>query len=72
VEPAAIEGRDRVILVLPAPVWMDVGEATRSLEAARAAARRGLWEGVREHSVADEQSSSPERTRQFPRPNEAG
>jgi DNA-binding SARP family transcriptional activator len=52
VEPAAIEGRDRVILVLPAPVWMDVGEATRSLEAARAAARRGLWEGVREHSEA--------------------
>jgi pimeloyl-ACP methyl ester carboxylesterase/DNA-binding SARP family transcriptional activator len=52
VEPAAIEGRDRVSLVLPEPVWMDVREATRSLEAARAAARRGLWEGVRKHSDA--------------------
>src|SRR5215207_3740630 len=50
VEPAAIEGRDRVSLVLPDPVWMDVGEATRCLEAARAAARDGLWEGVRNHS----------------------
>ena len=52
VEPAAIEGRDRVILVLPDPVWIDVGEATRCLEAARAAASRGLWEGVRKHSEA--------------------
>jgi DNA-binding SARP family transcriptional activator/tetratricopeptide (TPR) repeat protein len=52
VEPAVIEGRDRVRLVLPDPVWMDVGEATRCLEAARAAARRGLWEGVRKHSEA--------------------
>ncbi len=52
VEPAAIEGRDRVMLVLPDPVWMDVDEATRCLEAARAAARRGLWEGVRKRSEA--------------------
>ena len=52
VEPAAIEGRDRVMLVLPDPVWMDVDEAAPCLEAARAAARRGLWEAVRKHSEA--------------------
>jgi DNA-binding SARP family transcriptional activator/tetratricopeptide (TPR) repeat protein len=52
VEPAAIEGRDRLRLLLPDPVWIDVDEATRRLEAARAAARRALWESVRKHSEA--------------------
>jgi DNA-binding SARP family transcriptional activator/tetratricopeptide (TPR) repeat protein len=52
VAPGAIEGRDRLRLKLPAPVWLDVDQATRSVEAARAAARRGYWEDVREHSEA--------------------
>jgi DNA-binding SARP family transcriptional activator/tetratricopeptide (TPR) repeat protein len=52
VEPAVIEGRDRLRLLLPEPVWLDVDEATRRLEAARAAARRGRWESVRKDSEA--------------------
>jgi DNA-binding SARP family transcriptional activator len=46
VAPAAIEGRDRLRLLLPAPVWLDLDEATRGVEAARTAARRGSWEEV--------------------------
>jgi DNA-binding SARP family transcriptional activator len=34
-EPAAIEGRERLRLVLPEPVWVDVDEAGLALEAAR-------------------------------------
>ncbi|HEY6693978.1 MAG TPA: AAA family ATPase [Solirubrobacteraceae bacterium] len=52
VGPAAIEGRDRLRLLLPDPVWLDMDEASRCLEAARNAARRGLWESVRTHSGA--------------------
>jgi DNA-binding SARP family transcriptional activator/tetratricopeptide (TPR) repeat protein len=52
VAPAAIEGRDRLRLLLPTPVWRDVDEAGQRLDAARAAARRAVWETVREHSEA--------------------
>jgi DNA-binding SARP family transcriptional activator/tetratricopeptide (TPR) repeat protein len=52
VAPAAIEGRDRLRLLLPAPALLDVDQATSSVEAARAAARRGLWDDAREHSEA--------------------
>ncbi len=44
VAPAAIEGRDRLRLLLPAPVWVDLDEATRGVEEARTAGRRGSWE----------------------------
>jgi DNA-binding SARP family transcriptional activator/tetratricopeptide (TPR) repeat protein len=52
VAPAAIDGRDRLRLLLPAPVWVDLDEATRCVEAARTAAKRGLWEVVREDAGA--------------------
>jgi DNA-binding SARP family transcriptional activator/tetratricopeptide (TPR) repeat protein len=48
--PAGLEGRERLRLVLPEPVWLDLDEATGQLEAARDAGRRGLWEEVRGHS----------------------
>jgi DNA-binding SARP family transcriptional activator/tetratricopeptide (TPR) repeat protein len=50
VAPASIEGRDRIRLLLPAPVWSDVDEATRSLESARAAVRGGAWESASEQA----------------------
>jgi DNA-binding SARP family transcriptional activator/tetratricopeptide (TPR) repeat protein len=50
VAPASIEGRDRIRLLLPAPVWSDVDEATRSVESARAAARGGAWASVSEQA----------------------
>jgi DNA-binding SARP family transcriptional activator/tetratricopeptide (TPR) repeat protein len=50
VAPAAIEGRSRIRLLLPAPVWSDVDEATRSVESARAAARGGAWGSVLEQA----------------------
>ena len=50
--PAALEGRERLRLVLPDPVWLDLDEATGRLHKARAAGRRRLWEEVREHSLA--------------------
>jgi DNA-binding SARP family transcriptional activator/tetratricopeptide (TPR) repeat protein len=48
--PAGLEGRERLRLVLPEPVWLDLDEATGGLEAARAAGRRRRWEEVRGHS----------------------
>jgi DNA-binding SARP family transcriptional activator/tetratricopeptide (TPR) repeat protein len=50
--PAALEGRERVRLVLPEPVWVDVEEAEGAVQAARAAARTAAWERVREHAEA--------------------
>ena len=50
--PAALEGRERLRLLLPDPVWLDLDEATGRLDKARAAGRRRLWEVVREHSLA--------------------
>jgi DNA-binding SARP family transcriptional activator/tetratricopeptide (TPR) repeat protein len=46
-EPAELEGRDRVRLVLPEPVSIDVEEAASAIADARAAAERGEWEAVR-------------------------
>jgi DNA-binding SARP family transcriptional activator len=48
--PAAIEGRERLRLLLPDPVWLDLDEATRRVEAARAAGKAARWGDVREHS----------------------
>jgi DNA-binding SARP family transcriptional activator len=50
--PATLEGRERLRLVLPEPVWIDVDEATRAIETARAAARSERWENAREESEA--------------------
>jgi DNA-binding SARP family transcriptional activator/tetratricopeptide (TPR) repeat protein len=48
--PAAIEGRERLRLLLPEPVWLDLDESTRRVEAARAAGKGALWGDMREHS----------------------
>ncbi len=50
--PATIEGRERLRLALPGPVWEDVEETARAVETARAAARGGLWDSAREQSEA--------------------
>ena len=50
--PATLEGRDRLRLSLPGPVWVDVEAAAMAIEAARAAAKDGLWESTREQSEA--------------------
>jgi DNA-binding SARP family transcriptional activator len=50
--PATIEGTERLRLSLPEPVWADVEEATRAVEAARGAAKKGLWERARDESEA--------------------
>jgi DNA-binding SARP family transcriptional activator/tetratricopeptide (TPR) repeat protein len=52
IAPAELEGRDRLRLVLPEPVWTDVGEATAALAAARAAAKAARWATARRHAVA--------------------
>ena len=50
--PAELEGRDRLRLLLPAPVWTDVGAATDALAAARSAARGEQWAPARAHADA--------------------
>jgi DNA-binding SARP family transcriptional activator/tetratricopeptide (TPR) repeat protein len=45
--PAALEGRDRLHLVLPEPVSIDTEEASGSIAEARAAAESGEWDRVR-------------------------
>ena len=45
--PATIEGRDRLRLALPEPVWVDVDQAASELEQAR---RAGSWEAARGHA----------------------
>jgi SARP family transcriptional regulator, regulator of embCAB operon len=52
VAPATLEGRERLRLALPEPVWLDVAEATRAIESARAAAKGAVWESARERSQA--------------------
>jgi DNA-binding SARP family transcriptional activator/tetratricopeptide (TPR) repeat protein len=47
VAPAALEGRERLRLVLPKPVSIDIEEASESIAEARAAAERGEWHQVR-------------------------
>jgi pentatricopeptide repeat protein len=41
--PATLEGRERLRLTLPEPVWLDVEEAVRAVKAARTAATSGEW-----------------------------
>jgi class 3 adenylate cyclase/DNA-binding SARP family transcriptional activator len=50
--PATLEGRQRLRLALPAPVWVDVEEAAQAIEAARAAARNAAWSSALEHAQA--------------------
>jgi DNA-binding SARP family transcriptional activator/tetratricopeptide (TPR) repeat protein len=50
--PGSIEGRERLKLVLPEPVWLDLDEATANVEVARTAAQDGRWDDVREQSDA--------------------
>ena len=42
--PATLEGRERIELVLPEPVWVDLEEAARALADARADAGEADWE----------------------------
>jgi len=49
-EPAALEGRERLRLVLPEPVWTDIDEAARALASARTAARSEQWPPTRRHA----------------------
>jgi DNA-binding SARP family transcriptional activator len=44
--PATLEGRDRIEVVLPEPVWIDIEEAGRLLGEARTAADAGDWAGA--------------------------
>jgi DNA-binding SARP family transcriptional activator/tetratricopeptide (TPR) repeat protein len=48
--PATIDGRDRLRLTLPEPVWVDVEQAAHELEQARRLAAAGSWPAVREHA----------------------
>ena len=50
--PATLEGRQRLRLVLPAPVWVDVEVATRAIETAREAARDVAWGRALEQAQA--------------------
>jgi DNA-binding SARP family transcriptional activator/tetratricopeptide (TPR) repeat protein len=50
--PAELEGRQRIRLVLPEPVWVDADEAAATVEAARLAAKGGSWESVRDQARA--------------------
>jgi DNA-binding SARP family transcriptional activator len=50
--PGRLEGRERLRLVLPEPVWIDVAEASRAVERARVAASRADWADTREHAAA--------------------
>jgi DNA-binding SARP family transcriptional activator/tetratricopeptide (TPR) repeat protein len=50
--PAALEGRERIRLRLPEPVWTDIGEATAALASARTAAKGEDWARVRAHAEA--------------------
>ena len=50
--PATLEGRERIRLTLPEPVWSDVGEATNALASARTAARAEQWAPARRHAEA--------------------
>jgi DNA-binding SARP family transcriptional activator/tetratricopeptide (TPR) repeat protein len=50
--PGTLDGRERIRLRLPEPVWTDVGEATDALASARAAARAEQWTRTRRHAEA--------------------
>jgi DNA-binding SARP family transcriptional activator/exonuclease VII small subunit len=48
--PATLEGRERLQLALPEPVWCDAEEAALAVEAARLAAQGGDWRAASERS----------------------
>ena len=48
--PATLEGRERLRLALPEPVWVDVEAAAHALAEARAAAQERRWAGAREQA----------------------
>ena len=50
--PAELEGRERLRLRLPEPVWTDLGAAADALAAARSAARGEQWAPARAHAQA--------------------
>ena len=50
--PATIEGRDRLRLALPEPVWLDLEQAAQALEDARSHAAGESWETALEHARA--------------------
>lgn len=50
IAPAVLEGRERLRLALPEPVWIDADSADHAVRAARAAARSGAWRRAREHA----------------------
>jgi DNA-binding SARP family transcriptional activator/tetratricopeptide (TPR) repeat protein len=52
IAPATLEGRERLRLALPEPVWVDVEQATRAVENARAAAKTADWESAADESGA--------------------
>jgi DNA-binding SARP family transcriptional activator/tetratricopeptide (TPR) repeat protein len=52
IAPVAIEGRERLRVVPPTPVWVDLDEATNALRAARAAAKEVRWTEVRARAEA--------------------
>ena len=62
--PAALEGRERLRLRLPEPVWTDIDEATDALVAARAAAKAERWE---RDARARERGARPAAARLPPR-----
>jgi DNA-binding SARP family transcriptional activator/tetratricopeptide (TPR) repeat protein len=50
--PAALNGRERIHLQLPEPVWTDIGEALAALTSARTAAKSEDWATTRAHAEA--------------------
>ena len=50
--PATVEGRERLRLALPEPVWLDVAEANRAVEDARSVAAGAAWEAAAVHARA--------------------
>ena len=48
--PATLEGRERLVLALPEPVWFDPEAAAQALADARAAAQEHRWAAVREQA----------------------
>ena len=48
--PATLEGRERLQLTLPEPVWVDAEAAAHAVEEARAAAHDSRWAAAREQA----------------------
>jgi len=57
--PATLEGRERLQLSLPEPVWVDVEAAAHAVEEARAAAHDARWAAARSGLASRKRTSSP-------------